>query len=203
MGSIRLILAGMLAAVSGAACSHFQSVAQPLYAGPARPTEEVARLSGPVAIVDGVAVPDKASLFTLLPGCHVVELQPRIGEGSVSGAWSAEIRHRIYALKMTAGSSYEIDVQLQPGKDALGTGTVGGVKIKAVERDARGNTVGTFAPARSQAEIAACRASAEAATDQNDQPDEKPQGEVSPPAPAPAPATAPAPGSQPEPQDQR
>ena len=73
-----------------------------------------------------------------------------------------------------------------------GTGTVGGVKIKAVERDARGNTVGTFAPARNQAEIAACRASAEAVTDQNDQQDEKPQSEVPPPAPAPAPATAPA-----------
>jgi hypothetical protein len=195
MVAIRLLLAGVLMVVSGAACGHFQPAAHRLYPGPARPATEVARLSGPVATVDGVAVPDKTSLFTLLPGCHVVELQPRIGEGSVSGAWSAEIRHRTYAFKMRAGSSYEIEVHLQPGNDALGTGTVGGAKIKMVERDASGALAGTIAPVRNEADIAACRAAAEGGADEAAENDQKPQAE----APAPATAPAPAPGAIPVP----
>jgi hypothetical protein len=171
-----LLFAFLLAATAGAACSHFQPVPQPLYPGAARPNAEVARLSGPVATVDGLAVPEKASLFALLPGCHVVELQPRIGEGSVSGAWSAEIRHRTYVFDMKAGSSYEIDVQLQQGKDALGSSTVGGAKLKAVERDARGAVVATFAPARNPAEIAACRVSAEAGGEQKPEPEQQGAG---------------------------
>jgi hypothetical protein len=197
MVAIRLLLAGVLVVVSGAACGHFQPVAHHLYPGPARPATEVARLSGPVATVDGLAVPDKATLFSLLPGCHVVELQPRIGEGSVSGAWSAEIRHRIYAFEMKAGSSYEIEVHLRPGSDALGTGTVGSAKIKVVERDASGALVGTIAPVRNEADIAACRAAAEGGADEAD--DQQPQAEDPAPATAPAPAAAPAPGAVPVP----
>ena len=197
MATTRSILAFTLGAAGLAACSHFQPTARPLYPGPARPMAEVARLSGPVATVDGVAVPDKVSLFALLPGCHVVELQPKVGEGSVSGAWSAEIRHRVYALKMQAGSSYEIDVRLLRGNTSLGSGTVGGVKIEAIERDAHGAIVGTLAPVRNQAEAAACRASAEGdkdqedQKDQNDRKDQKPHADVTPPRPASAPASVP------------
>lgn len=179
MTRIGLILAGLLVAAGGTACSHFQPAAHPLYPGPARPPGEVARLSGPVARVDGVDVSGQASSYTLLPGCHVVELQSRIGEGSLSGAWSAEVRHRFYAFKMQAGHSYEIDAQLQPGNYSLGTGTVGGVKIKAVERDARGSVLGAIAPVRTAAEARACRASADDGVD----PEPKGEGPLAPPAP--------------------
>jgi hypothetical protein len=156
-----LLFAGALATTGGASCGHFGPVPHPLYPGPARPTEEVARLSGPVVTVDGANVSSLGSSFTLLPGCHVVELQPRIGEGSVSGAWSAEIRHAVYAFKMKAGHSYEIDVHLRAGNSSVGKGTVGGVKITAVERDPRGAVVGSTTPVRNSADAEACYAWAE------------------------------------------
>jgi hypothetical protein len=182
LGMIRagLILACLLAAAGGVACGHLQPVDHPLYPGPARPSGEVARLSGPLALVDGADVSGLGSSFALLPGCHVVELQKRIGEGSTSGAWSADLRHRVYAFKMQAGHSYEIDVQLRSGNESVGNGTVGAVKITAVERDARGTAVGFLAPVRNNAEVQACRASAD------DSVERKPESGVALPPPAPA-----------------
>lgn len=140
------------------ACSHFQPATHPLYAGPTRPTHEVARLSGPIATVDGVEVSRVGTSFSLLPGCHVVELRRRIGEGTTSGAWSAELRYTQYAFRMKAGASYEIEVQLQPGNAAMGSANVGGVLIEAVERDPSGKVVGVVSPVRKPAEVDACLA---------------------------------------------
>jgi hypothetical protein len=139
------------------ACSHFQPASHPLYAGPPRPTAEVAGLSGPVATVDGVDVSSVGSSFTLLPGCHVVGLRRRIGEGNVNGAWSTELRYAIYAFRMTAGSSYEIDVHLQPGNAGVGNANVGGAQVEAVERNPAGKVIGVIAPVHKPAEVEACR----------------------------------------------
>jgi hypothetical protein len=156
-----LILAGLLAAAGGVTCSHFPSAVHPLYSGPARLAGEVATLTGPVARVDGADVSRLGSSFALLPGCHVVELQKKIGEGSTGGAWSAELGHMVYALQMKAGYSYEIAAQLQAGNGGVGNGTVSGAKLTAVERDARGRVQGTVAPVRNDADVQACRASAD------------------------------------------
>jgi hypothetical protein len=141
-----------------AACGHMGTTPHPLYDGLARPAQEVAVLSGPIATVDGVDVSRQGTLFSLLPGCHLVVLQSQIGEGGVSGAWSADIPKRVYAFRMKAGNSYAIDASLLPGNHAVGTANVGGVKITAVEQDSRGKKVGTIAPARSEAEIESCQA---------------------------------------------
>jgi hypothetical protein len=130
----------------------------PLYDGPTLPAQDVAVLSGPVAKVDGVDVSEQGAVFALLPGCHVVTLQSQIGEGGVSGAWSADVRKQVYAFRMKAGNSYVIDVRLLPGNHSVGTANVGSVKIVAVEQDGRGKKIGSIAPARGRADIEACHA---------------------------------------------
>lgn len=140
------------------ACGHMGATPRPLYDGPARSAQEVAVLSGPVARVDGVDVSSRAPSFALLPGCHVVTLQSQIGEGGVSGAWSADIRNPVYAFRMRAGSSYSIDVHLLPGNHSVGTANVGSVKVVAIEQDSRGKKIASIEPARTQADIEACHA---------------------------------------------
>ena len=119
----------------------------------------MALLNGPIDSVDGTDVSRLGNSFALLPGCHVVGLPTRIGEGSVSGAWSVDLGRRFYAFRMQAGRSYIVEIHLQPGTDSVGTGTVGGVEITAVEKDAHGKTLRTIPPARGEADIAACQAS--------------------------------------------
>jgi hypothetical protein len=151
-----MVLASMLAAST--ACSHINSAPFPLYPPPVRATDQVAVLSGPVATVDGVDVPSQPS-FALLPGCHVVVLKSKIGQGTDDGAWSADLKRTVYAFQMKAGNIYVIEVHLQPGGSAsVGNGNVGGVKIAAVERDANGHAIGKLSPTRNRAEIEACQA---------------------------------------------
>lgn len=152
------LLAIFVLVAIAAACGHFQPRAHPLYPGPARSAAELARLSGPIAKVDGADVSSLGGTFALLPGCHVVELRRKIGEGTVSGAWSADLRQTIYAFRMKAGQSYEIDIQLQSGNNAsVGNATVGSVSVQAVERDASGKTVAIIPPVRKNADIEACQ----------------------------------------------
>lgn len=145
------------------ACGHMGATPRPLYDGPTRTAQEIAMLSGPVAKVDGVDVSEQGAVFALLPGCHVVTLQSQIGEGGVSGAWSADVRKQVYAFRMKAGNSYVIDVRLLPGNHSVGTANVGSVKILAIEQDGRGKKIGSIAPARGRADIEACHAWAAAA----------------------------------------
>lgn len=140
------------------ACSHFQPAAHPLYPGATLPTEQVARLTGPVARVDGADVSRLDGAFALLPGCHVVELRRKIGEGTVSGAWSADIPPTTYAFRMRAGRSYEILVHLQSGNQGVGSANVGSVRVEAVERDSEGRTVANLRPVRKPADLEACQA---------------------------------------------
>ena len=152
------LLAILVLAVIAVACGHFQPTAHPLYPGPARPSAELARLTGPIAKVDGADVSRLGGTFALLPGCHLVELRRKIGEGTVSGAWSAEIGHLTYAFRMRAGQSYEIDVRLQHGNsESVGNATVGNVSVEAVERDASGQAVASIPPVRKSADLEACQ----------------------------------------------
>jgi hypothetical protein len=148
----------LLAAIPGlaTACGHVGAPPHPLYAGPTRPANELAMLSGPVAKVDGIDVSHLGALFSLAPGCHVVELQSSIGEGGVSGAWSADIPSHVYAFRMLAGRSYVIDLRLLPGNHGVGTANVGSVKIKAIEQDSQGNKLGNLTPVHGHADITAC-----------------------------------------------
>lgn len=158
MNNVPFLLAGFLALAGAGSCGHMRPAAHALYQGDVRPVEQLAHLQGPVAKVDGIDVSVFGSSFALLPGCHVVLLQARIGEGSEQGAWSADLQHVVYAFRMKAGNNYNIEVLLQRGNTSVGNSTVGDVKINAVERDAHGKKLGLIAPVRSQAEIDACQA---------------------------------------------
>jgi hypothetical protein len=139
-------------------CGHMSAAPSPLYEGPVRAARELAILSGPVAKVDGIDVSSRAASFSLLPGCHVVTLQSQIGEGGVSGAWSTDIRRRVFAFRMKAGHGYSIDVRLLPGNHSVGTANVGGVKVVAIEQDSQGKRIATIPPASGEADIEACQA---------------------------------------------
>jgi hypothetical protein len=152
----RLVSIGAALALAQA-CAHVGASLHPLYGGPPRPANEVAILSGPIATVDGIDVSDQA-FFSLLPGCHIVVLQSSIGEGGVSGAWSADIPKHVYAFRMKAGNSYAIKVRLLPGNHGVGTANVGGVKVTAFEQDSQGDKIGKIKPVRSEADITACHA---------------------------------------------
>ena len=157
MTRLALFFLGTLALASSGACAHFQAAPRSLYPGPERPAAEVARLSGPVARVDDVNVSHHGSAFALLPGCHVVVLKRNVGEGGVGGAWSADLGLVVYVFRMKAGNSYEIELHTQPGNGGVGNANVGGVKVKAFERDGRGKALATVEPVRKEDEVEACR----------------------------------------------
>ena len=148
----------LLATAAGSACAHFQATPYAIYPGPARPPAEVARLNGPIATVDGVDVSRLGSAFQLLPGCHVVVVREKLGEGSAGGAWSATIPRTVYAFQMVAGRSYDVNVHLQSGGSAsVGNANVGDVKLTALEREANGKSLGAIGPLRRSAEKTACQ----------------------------------------------
>jgi hypothetical protein len=170
--------------IAFATCRHFQYDAHPLYEGDVRPAAEVAKLSGPIAKVDGVDVSHMGSLFALLPGCHIVELPTQLGEGTTSGAWSVNIGHVSYALAMKAGHFYVINTELLPGSSAsTGNASVGGVKVTAAERDADGKVIAKLAKVRSKADIESCQA-ADASLRAPTTPAFHPDASIAPKAPA-------------------
>ena len=118
-----------------------------------RPPGEVARLSGPVATVDDRDVAKLGKSFALLPGCHVVKLAAKTGETSStgSGGYVTNLPSTIYAFRMRAQHSYDIDVRF----DGSGGATVGQVTIRAWDHDANGAAV-EVAPVAADAEIDAC-----------------------------------------------
>jgi hypothetical protein len=176
-----LALAGLVVAGS---CRHFQRDAHPLYEGDPRPSAEVARLSGPIAKVDGVDVSDKGALFALLPGCHIVELRKKIGEGSGNGAWTEEIGRVVYAIPMKAGHVYVIDAELKAGgsTSSVGNSGIGDVKLRAVEQDAEGNVVAKLSKARTKADTQKCREADASLRAQPDQAESPADASIAPPA---------------------
>lgn len=131
-----------------------------LYPNPeqARAPEAVARLEGPVRAIDGVDVEMKGTTFELLPGCHVVTMTPTIGEGNVSGAWSATFGRVVYAFRMKPGKTYSIDPEPR-----FGSAGHGSVRLRSYERNADGTIAGALHPAASDEDVQACEAWAEQA----------------------------------------
>lgn len=129
-----------------------------LYPSPdqARPPETVSRLEGPVRAVDGVDVEARGTTFELLPGCHVVTMTPTIGDGNVSGAWSADFGRVLFAFRMKPGRLYSIDPEPR-----FGSAGHGSVRLRSYERNADGTIVAQLRPVVSSEDIQACRAWAE------------------------------------------
>ena len=143
-----------VAAVLGfAACIVRGGTTRPLYPGAERPPAEVARLIGPIGEVDGQDVSHAGKAFSLLPGCHIVKLAHKTGEINKlggSGGYVATLPGSIYAFRMQATHTYEIEVVIDPV-----TGPTGTLTIRAWDRDANGGAL-ELSPARSTPEIDDC-----------------------------------------------
>jgi len=148
-----LVWPALALALSG--CGHVgRRRAFPLYPNPERPRPPgtLAELQGPVGTVDGVDVEPYGTTFALLPGCHVVTLRRRIGQGDASGgAWAAELGTMTYALRMRPGYRYSIDFDVRFRSAPHGTMT-----ITANEWDASDRLVAQFPRVRGDADIEAC-----------------------------------------------
>lgn len=149
-----------LALIVAAGCSGIgRARAVALYPNPeqARSPESVARLEGPIRAIDGVDVEMKGTSFELLPGCHVVTMTPTIGDGNVSGAWSADFGRVVYAFRMKPGKTYSIDPEPR-----FGSAGHGSVRLRSSERNADGTIVTALRPATSDEDLRACEVWAEA-----------------------------------------
>jgi hypothetical protein len=144
----------LFAALAGC-IHHGAEAAYPLYPGPRLGDDRVAFLLGPIATVDGAAVPANVPTFELLPRCHVVTTQTKLlafdsnegPQGSVVGTLSPIV----YVIDMQAGHSYVIERQVQ----RLG-GDSAHVATNARDVGPDGQSV-DLVKAHSTAEIAACR----------------------------------------------
>lgn len=130
----------------------------PLYPNSATtrlPPNQIARVDGPIATMDGKDVVDQGGRFELSPGCHVVELDRRmIADGNnLSGGmyWTGQFTNATYAIHMKAGAHYEIR------RDIFADGQSGRVVLSAREEEPSG-AITDLEPAKSAEEIKACRA---------------------------------------------
>jgi hypothetical protein len=118
------------------------------------PHSQIGQVTGPIAKIDGKDLVGQSGWFDLLPGCHVVELDRRVvGDGyTLTGAryWTGQFAGTIYAIRMKAGARYVIQRQI------YSDGNSGRVILSAREEDA-GGAMTDLAPAKSVAEIRACR----------------------------------------------
>jgi len=126
----------------------------PLYPKPEvrRDPGTIARLTGPVATVDGMEVADKGMTFDLLPGCHLVTLLREIGESNGNAAWMADLPLWVFAFKMRGGFIYSIEYQLR-----MGSAQHGSMAMSALERSGSGDVVGSFSPISSNQDVEDCR----------------------------------------------
>jgi hypothetical protein len=153
---LRAIAAALPLSVALSSCANFgQPPAFAFYPNPEHPRDRsmLAQLQGQIATIDGIDVEPYGTVFDVLPGCHVVSLRRKVGEGNVSGAWMADLGKRIYAFRMRSGYLYTIDISARFGSGAHGT-----LSIMAAERDATGRVVQEVPLARRYQDVEACRA---------------------------------------------
>jgi hypothetical protein len=142
--------------VALSSCAGFgQPHAFAFYPNPEHPRDRatLAQLQGQIATIDGVDVEPYGTVFDVLPGCHVVSLRRKVGEGNLSGAWTADLGPRFYAFRMRSGYLYTIDISVRFRSASHGTMT-----ILAAERDGTGRVVQEVPLVRGYQDIEACRA---------------------------------------------
>jgi hypothetical protein len=127
----------------------------PLYpvAGARLPREQIARLFGPIASVDGRDVATLGNAFEVLPGCHVVLTR---GDAVESTNYVAVIGHpngRFFALTVKPGYTYIVKREIQ---DQLSTMYLRSDTF-AEEHDAAGAQTQILQPVHKPDELAACR----------------------------------------------
>jgi len=163
---IRLAYGAVLCLTSLACMGRTTEItAYPLYPNPERQlaSSEVAKLvtatnaptSGAIIkAVDGRNVADQeAEAFALLPGCHVVQTTDNLVMASDTITWRGNPGPRVFPLKMKAGRTYVVRLDLIQGMDMSAR-----ISIHVEEQDMQGATTATFDAAKSIDEIKACQA---------------------------------------------
>ena len=121
------------------------------------PPNQVAGLLGPIAKVDARDVAGLGGRFDLLPGCHVVQLDRQSDNSnySLTGATylTGSFPATTYALRMQAGARYII--QRQAVTDGIGPRMR---VVLSAREEAPGGAVTDLEPAKSVADIEACKA---------------------------------------------
>ena len=147
-----LILTGLLALAASGCVGQVRAV--PLYPnhGQRFAHDKLAMLQGPIGTVDGLNVESMGTSFDLLPGCHLVTLRSKIGEGNERGAWSADLHPMLFAFKMKPGYLYAFDYHAD--FDSAGHGQL---VMAARELDPSGATVSLTLPVRDGRDIDECR----------------------------------------------
>lgn len=130
----------------------------PLYPNAAaqpRSAAEVAVVEGPLQRIDGRDVSGQGGRFSLLPGCHVVDLdQQGANNFSLSSgvAVTGQVQPATYALRMKPGAQYLIR------RDTI-SGEMQTVRIVLTAREELpGGATTNLEPIKSGEEIAACKA---------------------------------------------
>jgi hypothetical protein len=121
--------------------------------GPRPRREEVAQLGGYVRLVDDQQVTEGRS-FELLPGCHIVGTPARWGRVGDSGGVLVDTGHRTFALVMKPGHRYLVEVSV----NMMG-GSTGSAVVQATEEDPQGKRTQVIGPAKTTADIEACKES--------------------------------------------
>jgi hypothetical protein len=146
-------------------CGPLESPTIPLYPNSQTtrlPRSEVAEVAGPIEKIDGNEVAGWHGFFDLLPGCHVVELEPRLSIFVVgrpargSGSYQQQFGPLplvTYALRMKAGARYIIRHEPHVGG---GFWSISGVYLSAREEQPNGPAI-DLAPMQSADEIKACK----------------------------------------------
>jgi hypothetical protein len=115
--------------------------------------EEVSKLSGYVAFVDGEDASKLGKSFELLPGCHAVVTPTRWGAHSPGGEMdiTATTGRWAFVLPMRAGHRYEIRVIV-----GQASGPLLPLTIKAIETDLAGKQTREFERIKDMKGVDAC-----------------------------------------------
>jgi hypothetical protein len=107
-----------------------------------------------IKAVDGRNVAEQeAGTFELLPGCHVVQTTDSLVMASRAITWRGNPGSRVFALRMKAGRTYVVRLDLIEGMSGTAR-----IAIRAEEQDPRGATTETFEAAKNIDDIKACQA---------------------------------------------
>jgi hypothetical protein len=110
----------------------------------------VSQVTGSIRSIDGKAVQSLGSSFELLPGCHIVELDPTPKSNDYVTVFALNPQPVVFAIVMKKGHIYQLrhDYVEQMGSVRL--------IVEGDELDSRGMRVQRFGPARSREELERC-----------------------------------------------
>jgi hypothetical protein len=149
-------LAGALLAIGGCA-SNVDIPGYPLYAGPRLPRDQLVRVFGSLASVDGADVSSLGSAFEVLPGCHVVLTRNEAVESTNTVTALGQTGGRAFVISMKPGYSFYFRREVT-GQVTAAVGNGLGAHVFADERDPSGASRRSIEPVAPGTQLArACQ----------------------------------------------